>query len=321
MTFQNIGYMPIGGGVPSTDSTYFDSNYADYAVSIRGTGETSIPLNTNKEEAWFHFNVTTNSGPDSFSHQEMLEVVDNQGNKIMRIQYSSGTATVYYNTGAGDVSIGTISFLGSKAFNQFDAHIKIDGTVGIIRVYLNGSLINEFTGDTVGSLTGRLINKITLRTYRNTTTTGLTFHYSEFCIAYDGDSTLNKRIYNKAPTANGAETSWEGDYTSVNGTTSKAGIESDTAAQAETYTFPALPGSGAVQVMAIGAIGASGGGIDYDHAVRVGTTNYEQAPTPAVDGVSHFRESIWTTNPATTDGLTVSDINAMEFGFVSDTIT
>lgn len=206
------------------------------------------------------------------------------------------------------------AFIVPAVLVRLDVYLKIHATEGVFRLYVDGAICIDYTGDTTAYRTN-FVNRIGFGSTSTTSNGGV---HSAAIIA-DID-TRPLTFHQRLPTGNGAETDWTGDYTSVDetGLNDADFIKATALDDVETFTFPDLPVYAATQLLETLVISGrarnSGDIQEIKGIARVGSTNYE---APAVfDSSPTFLMQQWQLplNPANGQPWTGADIDAAEFG-------
>lgn len=196
--------------------------------------------------------------------------------------------------------------------------IKIHATEGIFRWYINGALVAELLGNTLG--VASTVDNIMFATPN--TTSGQWATYSRVLVTSGDDHPDRYVLVPLAIGANGAETGFTGDVTDVDGTGTDDGdfLTAASAGLRETFAFGDIPGSypshdvAGVIVTARSRKGTSGP-TALNALARVGGTTYAPgAMSPAPAEVLSASQRVLTTNPATGVKWTQAEVNAAEFG-------
>lgn len=326
-SYRHDCLIPVGSLV-STNAAYFDANYADQAHHIQGAGYAEASL-TPASECWFHFVLEGDTNPTTAWDNTWIDIYDDVSggeNRIFRATSVNGTTTFYWMHSGGSTALTpTYALPNANVSVTYDIQIIVHATTGRIRVYKdNVILVDSGDMDTVGDDTGRLVEKIRVRSAAQGQTT-TDFYFSEFFIGEDSASdTRGLRMWTREFTANGTNTAWSGDYTDIDDgyITNAEIISSDTGTERETYTYPALPvtlANNAILEVAVSSIGfRTGGPSDYKHSLRVGGTDYDGAAL-SVGTIQDWYQTRWVNNPDTGSLWKVTEFDGSEAGVVSVT--
>lgn len=307
--------------VAVTTGSVLSPNVAE-GFSVRGLMPNCFPPAFEpRQEIWFsgyHYYWTSTSQ----ANWGLVAFYDDQHSANYRINqadWSTARPLLQVRTGANTwTTLATGAFSLSGTLARLDIQLRVHATNGVFRLYVNGVICAEFLGDT-RSVGGGNIIKVGLGSNNDSANSGMRH---SACVIADED-TRPFVMYQRRPTGNGAETSWSGDYTSVDETGYEDSdfISSATVDQVETFTFPALPGDMSTRQMAAiilaGRSRGSGSPGTIRGVARIGSTNYDipgEDETPPGFGAQQW---IFETNPATGLPWLGSEVNSTQFGVKS----
>lgn len=305
----------LGSAVVDTIATDISPNVNE-GILISGDSPAFTPRFSPQTDLWTSFvyvggsmfsgtskNVFTFNSPN---FNKMLSI------RIVRVSTTTFTFAIDKRNGTAWVELANNPSIvyASNVKLRFDVHIKV-GSSGLFEVFINGTSILRFTGDTVPTGAGA-VGCYSLERIGNNGA------HSAMIIADTDTRALT--FYQRLPTGNGAETSWTGDYASVDetGINDTDFIKAVAVGNFETFTFPALPVDvNAQQLEALVLVGRSRNAGDIQEikgVARVGSTNHE-APAQ-YDARPSFGPQLWVfpTNPATGQPWIGSEINSAQFG-------
>lgn len=234
---------------------------------------------------------------------------------IARIAHgSASTRLLQYWNGSAWTTLHTMTVAAATLYRMTIA-VKIAAS-GYIRFYDGTSLLAEFAGDTTG------FGFTTLSQVFFSCGSSSSQHYSEI-IAADEDTT-SMRLATIAPTANGANTAWTGDYTAVDevGKDGSDMIYSATADQKETFAMSNINttalGTRVIRAVVVTAAIRKGttGPQNTQAVARIGSTDHDLGPfvlTTNTEGKAVVSEL----SPATGIPWTAAEVDAAEFGLRS----
>lgn len=202
-------------------------------------------------------------------------------------------------------------------------YVKIDNTVGRFEVYVNGTRVLNFTGDTQNtanaSITRCFVDQGTnLRAVRDDM-----FVMDASGSSFNGHMIAEHRIIPLLPTADGGVSDWTAstgaDYTTVDEVNPNDSdyIASATAGQKSTFTFSDLPASTNV-ILAVcvvtRALKDDTTTRSYRDIVRISSTDYNGVTRETQTTARNVCGSLHEVNPATSNPWTESEVNALEAG-------
>ena len=312
-----------GNSRVNTSGTYATSVSDTVAYRLAGNGgSVDCTLDSAVTELWFHahiYQATTTSG----TQQTLIEFMDTaSGNVQLAIRSNDDSAHSAFpqiRSGGSLADLGGSYIFGNKNY-KFDIHIKIHATTGIFRVYKNGSMVYEFTGDT--STVNNQIDKIVMKNYSSYTAS---YRYWSQVIVAD-ESTIGWHLDTLRPTGDESLTNWTGAYSDVDESDHQSTsdtVSSDTVNAEARFSHAGinavLPDSShqikAIVVASATSISSGATPTDYQHLVRVSSATYTSSNMGAVkDGSVEPRYSIWANSPATATTWTYAEVNGMSFG-------
>jgi hypothetical protein len=273
-------------------------------------------------EVWMTFYLY-GSGSNSFlsaSSSGALATVSSGSTGLLRLynNATNGQRMEYWN-GSSWTSLSPIAAMTVSIRYKISIYIKLHDTAGVFRIYIDNNLLWEYTGDTI--LAGlSTVNRVTFSfAYASAGPQG--YNYSALVVATHDtrDTVVNQCQF----ASNGTNTAWANDYVNVTktGVDDSALISSDTANQVETYNQAdinaALSGLDvAAVVIPMRCRKGDSGPSNIQGVARVSGTDYFSANLNPSTGFE-LREAIFTTNPATSQPWTISEVNGAEFGFKS----
>lgn len=297
------------GSVSIADNT---SDYIEAPLTNSVTGATTA---TN-DVLWMHFRRYTG---DQYSDRRVsIRMFDSDGVEKVR-RASEGQWADKIQIWDGAAWIDTVTGLGTpyQSWQTMDMRIKI-GTEGLVEAYLEGILVNRWTGDTssIGNISTVRFHNRGGRTYIN-----------QLILA--DYSTINHTIRRRTPTGNGANTQWVGDFSQIDDApASTVGTDVIYTAQSEqkaTFTganMSATTGGHVIKAVAVAEFSKNDGTGQFPQNVRpvlrVAGTDYEGPVDAPIGAGWKGGVAFWENNPATGAAwANIGDVNATEFGVVS----
>jgi hypothetical protein len=194
--------------------------------------------------------------------------------------------------------------------DKVDVYVKY-ATAGACRIYINGTLVFNFTGDltTDGASALAFFELGSVSIYTNT---GETNNWSELIVSTE--DTRNQSLVTRVPAAAGNADAWAGLYSDVNGLRENDASPnlSSTAAQIQEYTVNALP-TGNFAILDVTQVARVTRGATGPQHVQLGNRTHSAdflstdiAPSVAWDTYSYTTAA----NPSTGVAYTTSELNA-----------
>jgi hypothetical protein len=309
--------IPQGSDVTTTTSaTYHDSDLSDYALDVNGSSPNSqfyVDINSAQTEMWLHFTLYDDSDY-SGSHIDFIDSASGNvqfdlyvhGSQLFDIRkYDSGTVTL----------ISDMSYpVDSK--NEWDIYLKIHATTGEVKVYKNKVLVGSFNGDTSTDN-----NQIDRLLFKSTSPDWNQAYYSQIIIA--DENTIGFKLASLTPNADDSTVNWTGDYTDIDEFTLGGTdfITSDTLNAVALFNkanLNTLYNGWEVKGLTISTrydISAGSTVNDLQHAVKTGGNTYTGASLGTVkDGTVHVKQTLFATNPDTSNPWTTTEINGSSIG-------
>lgn len=272
---------------------------------------------------WAHARVN-NINASAGVGGSIFSVLNTAGTHIARLLNASGFSStssqskLQYWNGAAYVDVGVNTTISTG--NTLDIQIVFHASAGSVRWFINELLIAEVTGLDTITMFGEASS-----IYLSTPNGGSVYRWGEAIMA--DFNTLGHTVRTRAPTGNGANTAWTGDYTNVDEIPySDADLITTTGVgDLETFTAAALsatPANQSVKAVVVGARLRNDGGAAPQHAeamLRLGGVDYATGFNLPETGLGYVGGvGIWQENPA--GGIwSITDINNTEFGLKSAT--
>ena len=258
---------------------------------------------------WLHFYMHVPTSGGTGTSPNWITLYSSTGAVIFRITKLNGFSV--YN--AAGILIGAATGFSWTGAGIYDFWIRKDGDDTKLSIWKNAVLLVEIT---TSAITG-LAKTLSVDSYGTNNGSSAWFSYlSEIIVATE--STLNWRVFTKAPTGNGNYTGWTGGFGDVDDINPDAlYAESDTAEQKVTYTFPAIGaalGDNVIKGVALGGLVQAEAGLK--RIVRAGgVDDYEELSGVATAFAPNV--SVMPLNPVTDEGWGQIDISTLEFGYES----
>lgn len=229
----------------------------------------------------------------------------------------AAAGTLLATSAAGVITLNT--------WNHFEVHVKVDDTVGVVEVRVNGSTSNivAFSGDTKNAGTATTVDAVAWYNGANGNTTYVDDVYicnglGSFNNTFIGDC----RVATLVPTGAGASTAltpstganWQNVDEAPASVTDYNG--SPTPGARDSYAITDLPGgTSAVKAVreSVAWHKSDAGAASMKPVLRVAGTNYYGATTLLSSGMTMLHEH-YDTSPATAAAWTVAEVNAAEIG-------
>lgn len=327
MLANNVGTVGLdfntsGGGTGS--SSDFDNTYARGIILGRAnSAEPVLDLGADYDEFWLHFDVYA-TGAIAANGSTALSFYSEDGEwQYAWLGTATGSQYQFFkstNNTSFNVRMGTGQFtLAINTRSVIDIHVKNDAVDGIFDVYVNGSIVSSFSGDT--STNGA--NAVRYIRFR-TATANNSWDISQV-IAADVP-TIGWKVQELPPLTGTQEfNQWTGTFSDCDdfdlSMTKADSLYTNVNNNTESFVVADVPAGAASMFVVAVALSARvmttlGSSVEtFTPGLSVGGTFYEGDDYPVVpeDGEQSVRY-IWHTNPATSSGWTQSDVNSMQIG-------
>lgn len=300
--------------------------HKDLASEVEAS--TSVTLDSAISDCWVHVLVQDNEQSNTKAGN-ILEVRDSNDDLLVRVY------ATHNESGAMSVSSvldGTLEAINAayETKTTFDFHIKVDPSVGFVRVYQDGSLVYSKDGDTENATGATGVEKITFRqtgTFFGSVGDSQKTHFGQVIIA--DTNTIGAEVYTLDPSA-GTTNDWPiGDVTDVDetGADDSDQMITDTAldevnfdssvtlsALTEPKSFTALVQSYRASLDASASVTGLTPFLETD-----GDTNtyYASSPAALTTGLAGYQE-VWSTDPSDSSNWTAAKINGYQYGYRAD---
>lgn len=311
----------MGGDLSSMTDTGFGSDVDSAAISFTGlavrsdggAGETvETEAWTPVQELWFHAVTQTDPGDEPLQFMDGSEIAL----KMEKVSVGGGVYTfrMMYQSSVGVFTqVGTNFTIPAGGWFYLDIYLKT-GADGACAVFYNGS---ERMAQAAASMTyAPDISSVRFDGDQRS-------NYGGVVIATE--NTIGWRLGRLIPLANGANTAWTGDVSSVDETANNDSdyIYSGTADQVETYTVSNYPASFTGYVPRAVAVSARAkrnttGPQGLQLCLRVDGTDYFSATKTLGLGYTG-QEHVWETNPDTGLAWTSAQLVGLQIGVKSIT--
>lgn len=334
MAFLFIGgeqedFTPSGGATSLSGTAFNRSAYSRGVVYVPGNTFPAVyhkasfaASSTINVTARFYYSNTSTAG------QAFLWLATG-GSPRLRVKAVSTSATTTTLAIDTYTSGGTATTLATSTLTVTISTVyKVDllvsyGTSGRVRLYIDGVLYIDYTGDVTASgattLDGLFLGACSSSSSFNT-------FWSEVVVT-DSEDTRPLSVKTLAPNAAGDTTAWtSGAYTDIDEIpASDLDVAiSETAAQIFTVNCTGMPTGAsnlsvrAVKSVALACRGSSGGPTKLDMGLRQSSTNAFAASQTLDTGFGAF-SATWTTNPITSAVFTPTEIDNLQLAYRSAT--
>ncbi len=312
-------FAPSGTPAVSTTATFFDANASRMAMDLVDTDTVQANFAASTS-GWLHFSLYHDDTVHNEADNQIFRLIDsNTAQVVLQLDGDNGIWNLEYWDGSVFVELAAVT-LNEDVLTKYDIEWNIDNASGVFRLYQDGVLLSEFTGDTLH--TGfTTINRVEL----NSGTSFASFHayFSEVIVA--DEDTRGWRLVTIAPTADGNDTAWTGTFADIDEIDINDGdlINSPTADQIENFVYGDIPAAfdgfepAAVVVSARGQNGGAGPS-NVQANVRSGGTNYFSADLAGISGSFGPLQAVFATDPDDGD-WTSTAVNSAQFGVRSRT--
>ena len=230
---------------------------------------------------------------------------------------------VYVAVGASIVATSAPNVWALNAWYFLQLRASIANAGGNIQVWLQGTKIIDFTGDTQ-STANNYVNQWQLSRNNNNTDLANVIIYDEVGNAPNA-RTPETRIFADLPTGAGAATAWTpsagANWQNVDEQPNDGDTTYNSAAAAaldDLYGFPAgtIPGASVVYAVAheFDVRKDDAGTNDVDSLIRSGGTTYAKGTPVGLTSTWQRFRAVWDTDPATGAAWTVANANAAQVG-------
>lgn len=319
----NFGqYVSPLGAVPfltSTTAGFRQTANSRFALQTRtDLSEAQSPVwSAAVSDFWFHTVFYSSGQAVGSTSQPVFTFYDSTtGNPQLRLIHT-GTAAVmqfqYYNGSWNNV--GSTFTIAATTRYRLDIHVVFHATTGSIDLYLDEGLVLAYSGALTSS--NDRVDYVTLQSSFNSSAADK--YWSELVVAdYD---TRGWNVVTMYPTADGAVTTWSGDYTAIDEAVPDANdlVATNGVNDIETYVVSNVPTGPDAQdlltfaLFVTGNIDDSGTPTDIQPVLRIGGTNYAGSSLGFGDGVE-TKVATYSTDPSTGVGWGLTNLNALEFG-------
>lgn len=297
-------------------------------------------------EGWIHFSLgfekTGTNGASTYARSgEVFGVRTTEGASIFKVfsyRYGGSVHKLHFADGPYAVTdtltepdplpegVGLLTSAILSAI-PFDIHYNIHSTEGFIRIYIEGSLVYEYEGDTQKGSADAFVGDIYFGTATKEVSGtddnlgGCTTWLSQFI--HSDLTTLGARLHTLEVNPVGADMGdWTGDLADVAGQTSTGQVYSDTPDGTMLFSLGTMPAinEGANEVVSALIVNARalieiGAPVDRFVAVtEIDSTVYESDDEVTLTAAYQSTAVGFAQNPVTLDYWTPDEINAARFG-------
>lgn len=302
------------GAISMTSSS---TDYVRGSISIdtgSGVADSRVIFASGQSQLWVRFWNIANPAGSSPS----MRIFDQAGLAVARIRRANTGFQAEYWDGSAYQSIGFMPYeTGQSMF--FDMFFSLDNSAGRCEFYVNNNFVGEFVGDTIHGTTVNLAE------------VQFTAIETREIVITNSEPTIGWRVKTMFPNGDGALTDWSGSYTGVDELDVNDGdvVTSTSGGDDEVYSvanFAAALDDFEVAAVQVGVRakndGAGPSGIEP--IVYVGSTVYTNGVTnleydTTLDVAYRNFCRVWELNPNTTAAWTITQLEALQFGFRSIT--
>lgn len=312
----------------STTAGRFDSNFSRGAIEVADGSHYAQADFTAETDGWLHFLAYFTDLNNIEHDNQIFQLRDSStGQVVLQLDGDNGAWDMEYWNGSSFTEVSIAGGASGGGFPigelvRFDVQWTIHNSTGVFRIYMNESLIVEFTGDTLQ--TGfTTIDQLRLSSGSTRVSADQTY-FSEVIVA--DEDTRGWRLATLGVTADGTNTAWTGDYTDIDeiDLDDADDITSDTADQVHGFAVDNVPAEAAgysVEAVVVGmrANRAASGPQNLQAHVRSGGTDYFSSNVGTLGlGLLPF-QAVFATDPGTASAWAQSGVNAAEVGVKSIT--
>lgn len=294
--------------------TLYDPIYARCAIAISGNvSGCNSPKWPDASTFWFHGELYVSGGNAFLGEVWAYNWQNNAGTTVFVMSAQSLVVGVSATYRCYTLQSGVMTLVGSFVLpigrQKIDIELVSNTALGTLNVYVSGTNRLPATGLNHSGFAG--VGQVSLR--GSYAVTQAAFHSQIIC---DTVSHIGDVVGTCAPTGNGANTAWVGDYTSVNETVySDASKITSTAANDIETDVSSASFSGQVYAVVVSARSNCGstGPQNLQLALRRGGTNYFSSSIAQNPGLQ-ATQNAWKTDPSTSTTWVMADALAAEFG-------
>ena len=303
----------------------YRSGFSRGCIQVYGNSSTSIvecPFVTASSSFWMTARWQLDNVSYVATNRPIFIFSDGTTRRItVSAEPTTGVLRVFTlnNVGSPSELVNQIASQGIATATLFKIDIQVNySTTGWVRIYLNGTMVYEFVGNTIAS--GSTSTSLTKMGFTNSGTSS-SMYYSEVIVAERDTRTLS--LYTLVPTGNGSGNQWQGSYTDIDeGRANETDVVSTTAAeQAAFFEIGDIPaGNYAIQAVKVTAQATRGvtGPANIQIGVRsAGTTTL--SPNKPLDSAWTKVNETFLVNPTTGLAWTLAEVNAMQIAARSKT--
>ena len=295
-----------------TDVSRFDNTRVPYSIIMANNTLTVMrgphPA-PSSDTVWYHFRLRSGgawgSADDGFFARikaldtTTLCVLDTANGLIAVQSYGDTTATGTYVSGPA-----------ANTFIDVDLSVQVNASNVITTLYLNGTVASTATVSNTSGGVG------IARYFEFDVNDTNGFYMSEFIVA-DTD-TRGMRLSRLKPTADGNYTAYVGGFADVSDDNPATGVQSGTATDRESYTFPTYSLANAITAVVVtsSASVTGAGPTQIAQSLRVGTTDYDGSAI-TLSAAQLLATEVWALDPSDSGAWTAAKINACESGFLA----
>lgn len=348
--FEFIGFQ-VGATADATTTDAFDStavrsslNAYDFHASdyIRAT----LSGGVHEGEIWVHFTHANNTSSSEFDFP-ILKFFNENGDVIYHLEGQEPNTgnppkakinISYFDSGASSTIMAetgeVISADGVRS--TIDLRIVPDATNGVVQVWIDGTLVIDFSGATTSNEgTSHPFNFQHLRfsCVDNPSAYGLSSFFSEIIVA--NEDTQSWRLAQVIPIGSGANSDWTGDFGDVDeiGRTTVSFTTDDTNGEGVDVDFITSSTQGDAQTFEFSDVHTSFSTLEVKAVVqnfraRSASTNAQLTPLIRIGGTDYTgsafsnlsssfgvpRSTIWALNPDSVAKWVLDDVASAEFG-------
>lgn len=304
----------------ATEAGSFRSALTRHAIRVSNLQDLRADF-TATGELWVHFSVFSNTWAN-FAQDDYMFRLLNGDTTHLRLDGDNGLiALEYAPNGSSFTQIGTNFAPTESVLLNFDIYIR-PGASGRIEFYIDGSLIGGTDVDTT-TWDNETFDNIRLTQMEASTSATYYMWFSEIIVA--DESTIGWNLKTLGPEADGTTSDWTGTFADVDeeDPNDTDFVSSGTSGQVELFNPPAggseFDGKSIKALVIGGRAQADGAGpLNIQAAVRTNATNYFSSNLSVTTSFASA-QAIFATNPDTTNAWVKAEIDAIEYGFRSQT--
>ena len=301
-------------GTVSTNANVAISGVNRAGVSFLQLSQVGVINFPEQSEGWVHFRHSRINAVARTIRTPALSLRNSSDVSLVDLRaYASNANDAWVSIrGGADVALPTGSV------RDVDIHYKIAASGGFVKVYADGVLITEVSGNTSLSSGAQTVSRMRMAGLDDQNIGTSQNLFSQFLVA--DTPTLGARVHT-LPLTVGATNQWDGTPANVTGTASAGAISETTADEEISFTAAdfgvALQSGFALEAVVLSSYAQALSGSPVTKVQgrsRIGGTPYSSGGLITLASGYALAQQVMAINPATSASWTVAEVNAAEFG-------